>query len=57
VLHGLGRIPYLMLPIADVTNPGATLVPLTVTRAADAQRIYLKTEAGSTNKRFTLYLE
>lgn len=57
VLHGLGRQPYLMIPIADVTSSGVALVPLTVTRASDAMRLYVKTETGSTSKVFQLYVE
>lgn len=55
--HGLGRVPYLALPVLPLDLVGARLIPLTVTRAADGQRVYLKTEAGSTAAPFALYLE
>lgn len=55
--HGMGRTPYVMIPIADLTSSGASIVPLTVTRPADARRVYLKTDAGSTNKVIHVYLE
>ena len=57
VLHGIGRTPYALVPMLDVTAVGAAIVPLEVTRAADDQRIYLKTQAGSTNLPFSVYLE
>lgn len=55
--HGMGRIPYRMQAVADLGAVGASLVPLEVTRAADARRLYVKTSAGFTNKPFALYLE
>lgn len=55
--HGIGRAPYLALPVMDLSAIGSRLVPLTVTRAADARRMYFKTEAGSTNTVFSLYVE
>lgn len=57
VEHNIGRTPYLMLPVADLSAVGAALVPLEVTRAADDRRIYLKTQAGSTNAVFSIYVE
>lgn len=57
VIHGMGRTPYVAVPVLPLDDVGARLVPLTVTRAADGQRAYFKTEAGSTNAPFFLYLE
>jgi hypothetical protein len=57
VAHGMGRIPYLAVQVLPLDVVGAQLVPLTVTRAADAQRVYLKTEAGSTSAPFILLVE
>ena len=57
VVHGLGRSPYLVMPVLPLDVIGARTVPLTVTRAADANRVYLKTEAGSTSAAFAVYLE
>ena len=57
ILHGMGRTPYLAVPFLPLDNVGARTVPLTVTRLADAQRVYLKTEAGSTSAPFTVLLE
>jgi hypothetical protein len=57
VEHGIGRTPYLLVPMLDVTAVGAAMVPLEVTRSADDRRIYLKTQAGSTNLPFSVYLE
>lgn len=56
--HGIGRTPYLVHQVMDVSAVGARLgIPLTVTRAADANRLYFKTEAGSTSAVFSLYVE
>lgn len=41
IAHGLGTAPYLLLPVLDLQAVNARLVPLTVTRAADASRVYL----------------
>lgn len=57
ILHGMGTTPYLAMPFVDLSAVGSAMVPLTVTRAADAMRVYLKTEAGSTNRPFSLLLE
>ena len=57
IQHGLGRTPYLLIPVAPLDLVGSRLIPLTITRAADDQRVYLKTEAGSTSAPFSLYLE
>lgn len=53
--HGLGTAPTLAIPVLDLGQPGATVVPLEVTRVADATRIYLK--SASTSMRFTLLVE
>lgn len=57
VLHGIGRTPYLAIPVVDLSVVGAKILPLTVTRAADMNRMYFKTEAGSTSAVFSLYVE
>jgi hypothetical protein len=41
IRHGFGRVPYLILPVLALDTVGAQLVPLTVQRAADADRVYL----------------
>jgi hypothetical protein len=53
--HGLSEAPTLAIPVLDLGQPGAQLVPLHVTRAADGQRVYLK--SSSTSARFTLLVE
>lgn len=55
IRHGLATAPTLALQVLDVGQPGSRLVPLTVTRAADAQRVYVKSE--STGALFTLLVE
>lgn len=39
--HGLGRAPYLLVPALPLDEAGGQLVPLTVSRVADAHRVYL----------------
>ena len=55
VLHGMGRTPYLLKPVLPLDVVGAAIVPLEVSRAADAQRVYLK--STSTSAPISLYLE
>jgi len=55
--HGLVSTPQYAIPVLELDKPGAKLVPLEVSRAADNRRIYLKTSAGSTNAPFLLLIE
>ena len=55
VAHDFGRPPYLLIPVLPVGVVGATLVPLTVTRAADATNIYLS--SSEADAAVTVYLE
>jgi hypothetical protein len=57
IVHGLGRTPYLMAPVADLTAVGSGMPTLRVSRAADGSRVYLKADAGSTNLPFAIYVE
>lgn len=41
VAHGLGRVPRTLFNLVGLDTVNATLVPLTVTRAADATYLYL----------------
>lgn len=47
VAHGLGTTPYLAMQVLPLDAVNATVVPLTVTRAADASRIYLSSSTAS----------
>lgn len=47
VAHGLGRAPYVVLPVLPLDQVNVRLVPLQVTRAADANRIYLSSSSTS----------
>lgn len=47
VAHGLGRTPYVLVPVLGLDAVNAQIVPLTVSRAADATRIYLKSSSTS----------
>lgn len=55
VVHGMGRAPYAMRAVLPLDAVGSRLVPLTVSRAADAVRVYLT--SPSTSAPFTLELE
>ena len=55
IVHGLGGAPHLAIQVIDLSQPGATAVPLEVSRAADGSRVYLK--STSTAAPFWLLLE
>lgn len=55
VTHGIGTAPETLIQVLDLTAINSQMVPLTVSRAADAERVYLK--SPSTNAVFTLLLE
>lgn len=55
IAHGLNTVPRYAIPLLELDKPGAKLVPLEVTRAADAHRIYLK--STSTSAPITLLVE
>lgn len=55
IAHGLGRTPYVAVPVLPLDAVGAQIVPLVVTRAADTQRLYLR--SSSTNAVITLLVE
>ena len=57
IAHGLQSAPHYAIPVLALDQPGATFVPLQVSRAADGRRIYLKVPAGSTAVPFTLLVE
>ncbi len=47
IAHGLGRTPYVLLPVLGLDAVNSQIVPLTVSRAADDTRIYLKSSSTS----------
>lgn len=55
IAHGLGVAPTQIIPILDLTQVNSQVVPLTVSRAPDSDRIYLK--SSSTNAVFTILAE
>lgn len=55
VAHGLDGIPHWIVPVLNAHNVGDQLVPLTVTRAADGQRLYLSSTVASAP--ITIYVE
>ena len=55
VAHGMDTTPHLAIPVLDLSQPGATLVPVEVVRAADGKRLYLK--STSTGARVSFLVE
>lgn len=55
IAHALGTIPTQLVQILDLSKVNSQQVPLQVSRAADASRIYLK--STSTNAVFTVLME
>jgi hypothetical protein len=55
IAHGLSAAPRVLFPVLDLTTTGKALVPLTVTRAADASYVYLA--SSSTSAAFTVFVE
>lgn len=55
IAHGLGRAPSVILPVIALDQIGSQLVPLQVSKAPDASRIYLK--SSSTSAAFTVLVE
>ena len=47
IAHGLGKVPSVVIPVLPLDQVGGQVVPLTVSRAADASRIYLKSSVTS----------
>lgn len=45
--HGLPTTPHYAIPVLELDKPGAKLVNLEVSRAADSRRIYLKSQSTS----------
>lgn len=55
IKHGLDSTPTQIIQILDLSVVNSQAVPLTVSRAADGDRIYLK--SSSTNATFTILAE
>lgn len=55
IAHNFGRVPYLAIPVLPLNVVNATAPILTVTRAADASRLYLK--SATTSATFYVYVE
>lgn len=47
ILHGMSDIPTRFIPSLKLDSVGAQLVPLVVSRAADARRVYFKSSSTS----------
>lgn len=47
IAHGLGRVPYVLIPVLSLDSINQSIVPLTVSRAADASRLYLASSSTS----------
>jgi len=46
IAHGLPNAPYLAIPVLPLGEEGAKMVPLTVTRVADGDFIYLSSSVA-----------
>lgn len=57
IAHGLGTTPHYAIPVLELDRVGSRVGGLTVSRAADASRVYLKADAGSTNSPLTVLVE
>lgn len=57
ILHGLPNAPAYAIPVLELDKPGSKAGFLTVSKAADGKRIYLKADAGSTGVPFTVLIE
>ena len=55
ISHGLGRTPSVIVPVLPLNEVGARTVDLQVSRAADNNRIYLK--SASTSAAITVLVE
>lgn len=55
IAHGLSQPPYVAIPVLDLQTAGVQSPRLTVSRAADANRIYLK--SPDTDAPFTILVE
>ncbi len=55
VKHELQVAPYLLIPVLDLTAVNSVMPKLTVTKAADRERVYLKSDVASATIKF--YLE
>lgn len=53
--HNFGRSPYLLIPVLPLDQVSASIVRLTVSRAADASNVYLK--SAETSQPIFVYLE
>lgn len=55
ILHGLARVPSVIVPVLALDQVNAQVIPLQVSRAADASRVYLK--SPSTSAAFSVLVE
>lgn len=55
IAHGLGTAPTQLIQVLDLSKVNSQFVPLQVSRAADASRIYL--QSTSTSAVFTVLAE
>ena len=55
IVHGLGRVPVVIFPALNLGTVNATLPQLTVSRAADLNRVYFT--SPSTGAAFMVFIE
>lgn len=47
IVHGMGRAPYLAVLGVRLDSTGGQMIPLTISRKADSQRIYYRSTSTS----------
>lgn len=52
VAHGLGRVPYVLIQVLSLDSVNQAIVPVQVSRAADASRFYLKSSSTGVSVAF-----
>ena len=55
IARGLGRAPNVIIPVLPLDQVGSQLIPLQVSKAADANRVYLR--SSSTSAAFSVLVE
>lgn len=55
IAHGLQKVPNILIPVVPLSEVGAQFVPVQISRAADVNRIYLK--SASTSAAVTFLIE
>ena len=52
IAHAMDSAPHLAIPVLDLSQPGAKIVPIEVVRAADSKRLFLRSTSTGANVSF-----